>query len=124
MFFSLWCLMRSFWRRRGWRSIWLTTGLTPVASVMASTMAGEKLETPTALVLPVSRSLIIAFQVSTIETEVSILHSPFSFGKRFEWGSPSAGKATGQLQAGGTFSQWVERNLADAHRREKRERTG
>jgi diketogulonate reductase-like aldo/keto reductase len=32
MFFSLWCLRRSFWRRRGWRSIWLTTGVKPVVN--------------------------------------------------------------------------------------------
>lgn len=62
----------------------MTTGLTPVASVIASTISGEKFETPIDLTLPVSRSLIIAFQVSTRLTESSILTSlSFALGKRF-----------------------------------------
>lgn len=115
MFFSLWCLMSSFWRRRGWRSTWLTRGLTPVASVMASTIAGEKFETPIALVLPVSRSLIIAFQVSTSEVAVSILTWSPSFGNRFWLGSPSAGNETGQLQ-GGTMCQLQSSHLTERGR--------
>lgn len=44
----------------------------------------------------VSRSLIMAFQVSMIEVSVSILHSSFSLGNKFFARSPSGTKGTGQ----------------------------
>ena len=71
------------------------TGQTPVASTMPWIWWIEKFETPIALTLPVSRSLIIAFQVSTRLVSKSRTTQSGLFGSMGSK-SPPYGNATGQ----------------------------
>ena len=51
--------------KRGWLSIWLTAGSTPVAASSRSMCPGRKFETPMARTSPRSRASMSARQVST-----------------------------------------------------------
>ena len=50
--------MSSGWARRGWRSIWLAAGVTPVALLTASSCSIVKLETPTERTLDLGSSIM------------------------------------------------------------------